>query len=97
MLTPVYTKQFEKDLKRTTKRGKNIDKFKIIAKTLITEEPLDPIPLVVVSVILSLIGFSFTRCYQPKLSLSVWARTQTYSKNKYTTRHCSRQAAECNR
>ena len=41
MLSPVYTKQFEKDLKRTTKRGKNIEKFKIIAKSLIMEQPLD--------------------------------------------------------
>lgn len=43
MYTPVYTKQFEKDLKRSRKRGKNLDKFKILAKTLILGETLDPI------------------------------------------------------
>ncbi len=43
MLIPIYTKQFEKDLKRTIKRGKNIEKFKIIAKTLINDDLLDPL------------------------------------------------------
>lgn len=43
MLTPVYTKQFEKDIKRCKKRGKNLEKFKIIARTLLEGEPLDPI------------------------------------------------------
>ena len=28
MFTPVYTRQFQKDLKRTKKRGKNLEKFK---------------------------------------------------------------------
>lgn len=41
--TPVYTKQFEKDLKRCQRRGKNLEKFKIIAKTLIAGKVLDPI------------------------------------------------------
>jgi len=33
---PVYTKQFEKDLKRCKRRGKNLDKFKILASTLLS-------------------------------------------------------------
>ena len=41
MLTPVYTKQFEKDIKRVKKRGKNLEKFKIIAYTLLGRKPLD--------------------------------------------------------
>ena len=43
MFTPVYTKQFEKDLKRLQRRGKNLEKFKIIARSLIAGDPLDPI------------------------------------------------------
>ena len=43
MLTPVYTRQFEKDLKRSRKRGKNLDKFKIVARTLLEGKSLDPI------------------------------------------------------
>jgi len=43
MYTPVYTKQFEKDVKRCKRRGKNLDKFKVIAKTLISGRTLDPI------------------------------------------------------
>ncbi len=41
--TPVYTKQFEKDLKRCKRRGKNLDKFKILARTLFSGKQLDPI------------------------------------------------------
>jgi mRNA interferase YafQ len=41
--TPVYTRQFEKDIKRVGRRGKNLEKFKIIARTLIAGQPLDPI------------------------------------------------------
>lgn len=41
MFTPVYTKQFAKDVKKAKKRGKNLDKFKIIAATLLRGEPLD--------------------------------------------------------
>ncbi len=41
MLTPVYTRQFEKDIKRMKKRGKNPDKLKIIIRSLIAQEPLD--------------------------------------------------------
>ena len=43
MLRPVYTKQFAKDVKKARKRGKNLEKFKIIALTLICGEELDAI------------------------------------------------------
>ena len=43
MLKPVYTRQFERDLKRVRKRGKNLDKLKIIVRTLLAEDALDPI------------------------------------------------------
>ncbi len=41
MLTPVYTRQFEKDIKRMKRRGKNPDKLKIIIRSLVVQEPLD--------------------------------------------------------
>lgn len=41
MLTPVYTRQFEKDIKRMKKRGKNLEKIKIIIQTLVAEKNLD--------------------------------------------------------
>jgi len=43
MYTPVYTRQFEKDVKRSKHRGKNFEKFKIIARAPLAGEPLDPI------------------------------------------------------
>ena len=43
MFTPVYTRQFEKDAKRLQRRGKNLEKFKIIARSLIAGQPLDAI------------------------------------------------------
>jgi mRNA interferase YafQ len=43
MLTPVYTRQFEKDVKRMGKRGKNMEKLKIIVRAIVGEEPIDPI------------------------------------------------------
>lgn len=43
MFIPVYTHQFEKDVKRCLRRGKNPEKFKIIARSLLAGEPLDPI------------------------------------------------------
>ena len=43
MYTPVYTRQFERDLKLAVRRGKNIDKFKIMARTLLAGRPLDAI------------------------------------------------------
>ena len=43
MLTPAYTRQFERDTKRMKKRGKNLDKLKIIICSIVAEEPLDSI------------------------------------------------------
>lgn len=43
MLTPVYSRQFDKDVKRMKKRGENLEKLKIIIRSLVSEEPLDPI------------------------------------------------------
>ena len=43
MYAPVYTKQFAKDLKRCQRRGKNLEKFKILVRTLLAGTPLDPI------------------------------------------------------
>ena len=43
MLTPVYTRQFEKDVKRMQRRGKKLEKLKIIIRSLVAEEPLDPL------------------------------------------------------
>jgi len=43
MYAPVYTRQFERDLKLAIRRGRNIDEFKIIARTLVAGQPLDPI------------------------------------------------------
>ena len=42
MLTPVYTRQFERDVKRMGKRGKNMEKLKIIVRAIVDEEPIDP-------------------------------------------------------
>jgi mRNA interferase YafQ len=43
MYSPVYTRQFEKDLKLCKRRGRNLEKFKILACTLIAEQTPDPI------------------------------------------------------
>jgi len=43
MRTPVYTRQFERDIKKARKGGKNLDKLKIIARALIEGEKLDPL------------------------------------------------------
>jgi len=43
MYTPVYTRQFEKDHKLNQPRGKDLDKFKILARTLIAGQTPDPI------------------------------------------------------
>ena len=42
-LVPVYTKQFEKDLKRSLKRSKRMEKFKLVAEDLIEGQELDPL------------------------------------------------------
>jgi len=41
MLRPVYSKRFERDLKRAIKRGKDSTKLKDIVKKLINQEKLD--------------------------------------------------------
>ena len=43
MHVPVYTKQFSKDVKLAQRRGKNMEKLKIIARSLVADERLDPI------------------------------------------------------
>ena len=43
MLAPVYTRQFDRDVKRMNRRGKNLDKLKILIRSLLAEEQLDPI------------------------------------------------------
>jgi len=43
MPTPIYTRQFERDLKKAKKRHKKIEKLKIILRSLIEGEELDPI------------------------------------------------------
>lgn len=43
MYSPVYTKQFEKDLKLAKRRGKKIEKFKTVAETLLAGLPLSPL------------------------------------------------------
>lgn len=43
MLTPVYSRQFDKDLKRMQRRNKNLEKLKIIIRSLVAEESMDPI------------------------------------------------------
>lgn len=40
MLTPTYTRQFERDLKLMLKRGKDSEKVKLVMTTLMNEEPL---------------------------------------------------------
>ena len=40
MRAPSYTHQFEKDLRRVLRRGKNADKIKTVIAMLIEEEPL---------------------------------------------------------
>ena len=43
MLAPVYTKQFERDVKKSEKRGQNLKKLKIIVRTLLEGKKLDPL------------------------------------------------------
>ncbi len=43
MHTPIYTRQFDRDVKTARKRGKNLEKLKITVRSLLTEEQLDPI------------------------------------------------------
>jgi len=43
MLTPIYTRRFERDVKRMKRRRKNLEELKIIIRNLIKEQQLDPI------------------------------------------------------
>jgi len=43
MLKPVYTRQFERDIKRVKKRGKRLDKLKLVIQALVAGERLDPL------------------------------------------------------
>ncbi len=43
MYTPAYTKQFSKDVKLAQRRRKNMEKLKMIVRSLIAGERLDPI------------------------------------------------------
>ena len=43
MFKAAYTKQFARDIKKAQKRSKNLEKFKIIATTLLEGENLDEI------------------------------------------------------
>ena len=43
MLTPAHARQLERDTKRMKKRGKNLDKLKIIIRSIVAEGPLDAI------------------------------------------------------
>jgi mRNA interferase YafQ len=43
MYRPAYTKQFSKDVKRARKRRKNLEKLKLIIRTLIAGERPDTI------------------------------------------------------
>lgn len=43
MYTPAYTKQFSKDVMLARRRRKNTEKLKIIIRSLIAGERLDPI------------------------------------------------------
>ena len=41
MRHPTYTNRFKKDLKRVKKRRKQMDKIKVVMRTLIEEKPLE--------------------------------------------------------
>ena len=43
MYIPAFTKQFKKDIKRAEKQGRDIEQFKLIARTLLAEVVLNPI------------------------------------------------------
>ncbi len=43
MLRPAFTKQFHRDVKLARKRGKNLEKLKIITRSLTNGEGLDPL------------------------------------------------------
>lgn len=41
MLTPVFENTLKKDVKRLQKRGKNIEKLKVVINKLLTNHPLE--------------------------------------------------------
>ncbi len=43
MLKPAYTKQFQKDLKRMERRGKDIERLKALIIQLVNQKPLGDI------------------------------------------------------
>jgi mRNA interferase YafQ len=43
MLKPIHTRQFDKDVKRMLKRTKNLEKLKIIIRSLIEKQMIDSI------------------------------------------------------
>jgi mRNA interferase YafQ len=43
MRIPVYTRQFERDVKKAKRRGKNLEKLKIVVSALIDGRKLDPL------------------------------------------------------
>ncbi len=43
MYIPIYTKQFSKDVKKMQRQKKNLDKLKIVVRSLIAGEKLDPL------------------------------------------------------
>jgi len=42
MNRPVFTRQFERDITRMKKRGKNLEKMKLLIEKLIAGTPLNP-------------------------------------------------------
>lgn len=42
MRTPVYTNRFERELKLMLRRGKEVEKFKAVARLLLAHETLPP-------------------------------------------------------
>jgi mRNA interferase YafQ len=43
MPTPRYTRQFDRDVKRMQRRRKNLEKLKLVIRSLIAGQPLDGI------------------------------------------------------
>jgi mRNA interferase YafQ len=43
MYRPAYTKQFARDVKLAKKRGRNLEKLKLVVRSLIAQDRLDPI------------------------------------------------------
>ena len=42
MLSPIFENRFKKDIKRLKKRGKNMEKLKIVIEKLLNNEMLEP-------------------------------------------------------